>query len=53
MNDESCQCKQCAEIHKEFIMNVGRWPVMSHDDAQALQRRRDESEQAWAVMLDE
>ena len=45
---EGCRCTGCAVIHAEFIGAFGKWPDMSHEEAQALQRRRDESEASWA-----
>lgn len=47
---DGCRCATCAGIHADFIATFGRWPTMSHDDALALQDRRDRAEASWDRM---
>jgi len=47
MTEPQCKCGECAAIHQDFISHFGRWPDMSHEDAQALKASRERCEASW------
>lgn len=49
--ETGCHCASCAQIHAEFIAHFGRWPNMTHAEAEQLALRRVDNERSWQEAL--
>jgi len=50
--NDGCHCAECAIIHSDFITHFDKWPQMTHEEGQALQRSREENERSWNRMVE-
>lgn len=50
-NEAPCRCTECFTIHVEFISAFGKWPNKTHDESQAIKRRREDNEWSWRKVV--